>query len=280
MTDPNYFDVHTHVQFPAYDADRADVLRRARDAGVWMANVGTTLETSKKAIELARAQGAGVYAIVGIHPTHAEPSHADPSELGDIVKAGLNITPETFDEEAMHALAIDPCVVAIGECGLDYFRMSEETRTKQEALFRSHIELATEVGKPLMLHVRSGKDVSAYDDALAILKEYGHPKADFHFFAGSLDEAKRILDAGHMISFSGVITFARSYDAVIKNVPLDRIMVETDAPYVSPAPYRGKRNEPLFIKEVYQKVAAIRGEDADMVRQTLVATSKAFFGLS
>lgn len=277
---PNYFDVHTHVQFPAYDADRADVLRRAMDAGVWMANVGTTIETSRKAVELARANKEGMYAIIGIHPTHAEPSHADPAELGDITKAGLDATSETFDAEVMRRLAADPSVVAIGECGLDYFRMSEDTKTKQEALFRSHIALAKEVSKPLMLHVRPGKDLRTYDDALAILKEYGHPKADFHFFAGSLDEAKRILDAGHMISFSGVITFARSYDEVIRYVPLNKMMAETDAPYVSPAPYRGKRNEPLFIKEVYQKVAAIRGEDADMVRQTLVATSKAFFGLS
>ncbi len=274
---PKYFDVHTHVQFPAYDVDRADVLRRAMDAGVWMANVGTTIETSKKAIELAEIN-EGLVAIVGIHPTHAEESHYDAQEYGE--SEHEHAPSEAFDKKELIILAKHKKTVAIGECGLDYFRMTADTKDKQETLFRSHIELATEVGKPLMLHVRSGKDISAYDDALAILKEYGHPKANFHFFAGSLDEAKRILDAGYMISFSGVITFARSYDAVIKNVPLDRIMIETDAPYVSPVPYRGKRNEPLFIKEVYQKVAAILGEEADMVRQTLVATSKAFFGLN
>lgn len=275
---PKYFDIHTHVQFPAYDVDRAEVLKRAYDAGIWMANVGTTLETSKKAIELAESN-EGLFAIVGIHPTHSEPSHADPAELGDIAKAGLGTSPEIFDAKIMSKLAVHPKVVAIGECGLDYFRMSEETKEKQEQLFCSHLELAKEINKPLMLHVRPGKGPSAYDDALAILKEYGHPKSDFHFFAGSLDEAKRILDSGHMISFSGVITFARNYDEVIKNVPLDRIMAETDAPYVAPKSHRGKRNEPSYVVETYEAIASIRDEEADVVREAILSNSRRFFGV-
>lgn len=276
---PNYFDIHTHVQFPIYDRDRADVLKRAHDAGVWMANVGTTVETSRKAIEVADSAN-GIFAVVGIHPTHSEPSHADPAELGDIVKAGVETTPQIFDANIMREMANDPNVVAIGECGLDYFRMTESTREKQETLFRAHIELAKEVGKPLMLHVRSGKTGSAYDDALKILSEYGHPRANFHFFAGSLDEAKHILDAGHVISFSGVITFARGYDEVIRMIPLDRVMAETDAPYVAPVPYRGKRNEPVYIVETYKAFASIRGENEEVVRNALVLNSLRFFGLS
>lgn len=276
---PRFFDIHTHVQFPAYDADRVEVLKRAADAGVWMANVGTTFETSRRAIELAHTEGEGVFAIVGIHPTHSEPSHADPAELGDIAKAGLPTTSEIFDAKVMSKLATDQKVVAIGECGLDYFRMTGQTRGKQEKLFREHIELAKEVNKPLMLHVRPGAGSSAYDDALAILKDYDHPKSDFHFFAGSYDEAKRIVDAGHMISFSGVITFARNYDEVIKKVPLDRIMAETDAPYVAPKSHRGKRNEPSYVVETYEAVASIRGEDAEVVREVLLSNSRRFFGV-
>lgn len=273
---PNYFDIHTHVQFPAYDTDRAEVLKRASDAGVWMGNVGTTLETSKKAIELAEAN-EGLFAIVGIHPTHAEESHYDVQEYGEAEHT--HVPSEIFDKEELLRLAKHEKTVAIGECGLDYFRMTAETRGKQEKLFRSHIELAKEVGKPLMLHVRSGKEGSAYDDALAILKEYGHPKSDFHFFAGSLDEAKRILDAGHMISFSGVITFARNYDEVIKMVPLDRIMAETDAPYVAPKSHRGKRNEPAYVVETYEAIASIRNGPIEGIKEALTCNARSFFSV-
>ncbi len=273
---PRFFDVHTHVQFPAYDSDRADVLKRAKDMGVWMANVGTTLETSGKAIELAETN-EGLFAIVGIHPTHAEESHYDAQEYGE---ADHKHAPsEAFNKESLLPLARHKKTVAIGECGLDYFRMTADTKDKQETLFRAHIELAKEVGKPLMLHVRPGKGASAYNDALSVLSEYGHPKANFHFFAGSFDEAKRILDEGHMISFSGVITFARSYDDVIKNVPLDRIMVETDAPYVAPQSQRGKRNEPSYVGEIYEALATIRNEDKEAIREAILANSRHFFGV-
>ena len=149
-------------------------------------------------------------------------------------------------------------------------------------MFRQQIELAIEVGKPLMLHMRNGSGRSAYRDALAILATYNSQlkttqRGDFHFFAGSWEEAREILDAGFYLSFTGVLTFARTYDEVVKNAPLDRIMSETDSPYVAPVPYRGKRNEPLYVREVVKAIARIRSEDEEKVRVQLLKNAETFF---
>jgi len=266
-----YFDIHTHVNFAAFDNDRDEVIKRAQDAGVGIINVGVDKKTSEEVVKLAH-QNDGMFAIVGQHP----------SPHGEL---------EDFDYDFYKKLANDPKVVAIGECGLDYFRHDTNTRMEtndtnktQEKIFRKQIELAIEVNKPLMLHVRNGPGRSAYRDALSILESslLNHKStlsANFHFFAGSWDEAKAILDAGFYISFDGPITFARNYDEVIKNTPLDRIMSETDAPFATPAPYRGKRNEPAYVIEVVKKIAEIRGEDFEKVRVQLVKNTRSFFDL-
>jgi TatD DNase family protein len=278
---PLFFDAHAHVNFPAYDADRDAVTDRALQASVWMANVGTTLETSRRAVELAERFESGVYAIVGIHPTHADPSHADPDETGDLAQAGTEMLAENFNESAFRALTEHKKTVAIGECGLDYFRLGDESFEKQATLFRKHIELALSVNKPLMLHIRPHKGSDdAYTDALAILADYPQAKADFHFFAGSFEVASRILDCGFLLSFTGVTTFAHSYDDIIKNIPLDRMMIETDCPYVAPVPYRGKRNEPSYVIEVAKAVSRIRGDDGETVQRALVANTMQFFNLA
>ena len=281
------------MNFAAYDSDREEVLERAREAGVVVINVGTQKDTSLKAIELAQMHD-GVYAIVGIHPIHTDKSFHDEKEFGPSFasasagKAGNKefiSRGEIFDIELYRNMAKHPKVVAVGECGLDYYRFknhdsgfkNSEEYKKQEETFRKHIELAISAEKPLMLHVRNGSGKSAYRDALSILKNYSEVKADFHFFAGSWDEAKEILNAGFYLSFTGVITFARDYDEVIKNAPLDRIMTETDCPYVSPAPYRGKRNEPLYVMEVVKAISLIKGEKEDKVRSSLYENAKNFF---
>ncbi|MDO8483002.1 MAG: TatD family hydrolase [bacterium] len=274
-----FFDVHAHVNFTAFDADRDATIKRALDAGVFMINVGTQADTSRSAIELAERHERGVYAIVGLHPIHTGKSFHDAKELGE---GGKEFTSrgEIFDMDAYHAMAEHPKVVGIGECGLDYYRVEPESEKAQRDAFARHIALANEVGKPLMLHVRNGSGKSAYRDALAILKSEAKVKGDFHFFAGGWGEAKEILDAGFNLSFTGVITFARNYDEVIKNTPPDRIMSETDCPYVTPAPFRGKRNEPLHVREVVKKIAEIRGEDFERVRAQLVQNAVKFFGLN
>jgi len=284
MEAPQYFDIHTHVNFTAFDADRDATIKRALDAGVYMINVGTQKDTSAKAVEMANKYEQGVYAAVAIHPVHTGKSYHDEKELGEGGKA-FTSRGEVFDAEYYRKLASDKKVVAIGECGLDYYHMEHgawnmEQTEKQKEIFRKHIELAIEVNKPLMLHVRSGGGRSAYLDALAILKEYPKAKGDFHFFAGSLEEARAILDAGFYLSFTGVITFARDYDEVIKKAPLERIMAETDAPYVAPAPFRGKRNEPIHVREVVKAIAGIRGEPVGQVREQLFKNAQKLFGIS
>jgi len=259
---PKFFDIHSHPNFAVFAQDRDEVVKRALDNSVFMNVVGTQRDTSQAAVELAEKYSEGVYATIGLHPIHTSKSYHDEEELG---KGGKEFTSrgENFDYEFYKKLAASPRVVAIGECGLDYFR---DANKKQEEIFSKQIELANEVGKPLMLHVRNGKNVSAYRLAAGILKEKAKVVFDFHFFAGNLEEARLLLDLGATFSFTGVITFTRDYDEIIKYLPLEKIMAETDCPFVAPVPHRGKRNEPVYVIEVVKKIAEIRGENLEKVK--------------
>ena len=273
---PKFFDIHSHPNFAAFAQDRDEVVRRALDNSVFMNVVGTQRDTSQAAVELAEKYSEGGYATIGLHPIHTSKSYHDEEELG---KGGKEFTSrdENFDYEFYKKLAASPRVVAIGECGLDYFR---DANKKQEEIFSKQIELANEVGKPLMLHVRNGKNVSAYRLAAGILKEKAKVVFNFHFFAGNLEEARLLLDLGAIFSFTGVITFTSDYDEIIKYLPLEKIMAETDCPFVAPVPHRGKRNEPVYVIEVVKKIAEIRGENLEKVRKQLLQNSFAFFNLS
>lgn len=270
---PKYFDIHAHMNFVAFP-DRDEVIKKTLENEVWMMNVGTQKDTSLAAITLAEKYEAGVYASVALHPVHTSKSYHDESELGE---GGKEFTSrgEIFDYELYKQLAMNPKVRAIGECGLDYFRTEPESKEKQKKVFIDHIRLANEVGKPLMLHIRE-----AYADAYEILKSESKSAANLHFFAGNLKEAKKFLDLGCTLSFTGVITFARNYDDVIRYLPLDHMMSETDCPYVSPAPFRGKRNEPQNVREVVKKIAEIRGENFESVRNQLVLNAERFLNIS
>ncbi len=225
-------DIHSHLNFPEFDADRGEVIARLKQEDIATITVGTGLKTSEEAIALAE-QHEHLWATVGIHPHEAGENH----DLAKLLK-----------------LAKHPKVVAIGECGLDYFRVSEEgIKVKQKELFLAQIQIAREVGKPLMLHIRE-----AYQDVLKILEEHKDVKAHAHFFAGDWALAQKFLNLGHTLSVTGVITFTTDYDAVIKNVPLESLMLETDAPYVAPAPYRGQRCEPAYVEYVAEKVAELK----------------------
>ena len=187
----------------------------------------------------------------------------------------------------------DPKVLGIGECGLDYYRCDPESIEKQKKALIAQIELANEFGKPIMLHIRNNSksipssplqgegrgEVNAYFDALEILKEHCKVKGDVHFFAGNWAEAKAFLDFGFTLSFTGVITFTHDYDEVIKNTPLDMIMTETDSPYVTPTPHRGKRNEPVYVKEVVKRIAKIKNLPEQEVATAIVANTKRVFAI-
>ncbi len=277
---PKYIDIHSHVNFKAFDADRDEVIKRALENDTWVINVGTQVDTSKKAIELANKYKEGVYAVIGLHPIHTSASHHDKQELGE---EGGEFTSrgEIFDKNIYREFIKDKKVVAIGECGLDYYHAEKELIAKQREVFIKQIELANELNKPLMLHIRD-----AYVDALNILKEYAKVKGVVHFFSGTLEEAKGFVDFGFMVSFAGAITFPPKkdgtgfhYNEVIKNIPLDMILTDTDSPYVAPVPYRGKRNEPVYVKEIVRKIAEIKNLGEAEVALAVVTNAKRIFGI-
>ncbi|MDP9249728.1 MAG: TatD family hydrolase [bacterium] len=284
---PKYIDIHSHVNFSAFDADREEVIKRALENDTFVINVGTQIDTSRKAVQMAQEYPEGVYAIIGLHPIHTGASHHDVKELGE---GGKEFTSrgEVFDKEAYRKLLADPKTLGIGECGLDYYRCDPESISKQKEAFIAQIELANEFKKPIMLHIRNnqkqelitGKEgvPNAYFDALDILKAHSKVKGDVHFFAGNLAEAQAFLDFGFTLSFTGVITFTNDYDEVIKNTPLDMLMTETDSPYVTPTPYRGKRNEPVYVREVVKKIALIKGLPEEEAARAIVANAKRVFG--
>lgn len=252
---PSYFDVHTHTQFAAFREDEDAVITRALDAGVWMVNVGTQKDTSAAAIAIAHRYPEGVYATIGLHPIHTEASYHDAKELGADDK-GFTSRGEEFDYDHYRNLGKDASVVAIGECGLDYYRLGEETKDRQHHAFAQQIALAVELNKPLMIHCRN-----AFADLIRALRAapaLPDPRGIIHFFSGTREDAAALLDLGFSFSFGGVTTFADAYDEVVRFIPLERITLETDAPYVTPVPYRGKRNEPLYIMEVAKKIEALK----------------------
>jgi TatD DNase family protein len=285
-----YFDAHTHVNFVAYNDDREETIKRAVDAEVGMNVVGTQFDTSKAAVELAQKYD-NVWATIGLHPIHTSKSYHDEKELGPSFaeaskgKEGFVSRGESFDVAAYEELGKDPRVIAIGECGLDYFRIDESTKDVQIKNFVEQIELANKLGKPLMLHIRPSvakamEGENAYDDAIEVLKAHAVVRGDVHFFAGDWTVAKKFLDLGFTLSFTGVITFTHDYDEVVKNAPLNMLLSETDAPYVTPAPNRGKRNESAYIPLIVEKIAEIRGEPLERVSSQLLENARRVFGIS
>ncbi len=269
-----YIDIHCHINFDDFNLDRQEVIDRCKEKGVGIIIVGTNLQSSKRAVEIAE-QNEGIWAIIGLHPVEI------PCEVID----------GEFAYHEYKKLAEHNKVVGIGECGFDYFKnkYNEEKgidKDLQKKVFEKQIQLANEVNKPLMLHLRSSLDKkeNAYNDALEILKKHAKVHGDAHFFAGSLDEAKAFIDLGFRISFTGVITFVRDYDEIVKSAPLNMIMSETDAPYVTPLPYRKRghmmRNEPSHVIEIAHAIADIRGEDREMVLNQIVNNAKELFKLS
>ncbi len=276
-------DTHCHLNFQAYKADVDDVIKRTLAAGLRVINIGTQRDTSQTAVDLAQKYPGKLFASVAIHPVHLHSQHVDEEE------SSFNTREEQFDHAYYKDLAQQPGVVAIGECGLDYFRMPDGVdekafMQKQKEVFLQHIQLAQEVDKPLILHVRGSKDnpQGAYLDLLEVMKHANYTRGVVHCYTGDLDTARKFLDAGCMLSFTGIITFpnAKELHEVVKYAPLDRIMVETDAPYLAPQQFRGKRNEPLFVQFVAQKVAEVKGLEYAAVEQQTIKNAEVFFSLS
>lgn len=262
-----YFDIHSHLNLSPLSEDKERIIKVLEEKEVGTITVGTDYETSAEAVRIAPLS-KNLFASVGFHP----------SDAGK----------KSFELEKFRELAGQEKVVAIGECGLDYFRIEPsdtETKNLQKEIFIKQIDLSVEKNLPLILHVRPQKGtMDAYEDVLEILEklvEVGpRPvRGDVHFFVGSPDIAERFLKLGFHLSFTGVITFARDYDEVVRLTPIDRILTETDAPFVTPNPYRGKTCEPWMVEEVAKKIAEIKGLDPEETRLQILENSKNLFRL-
>ncbi len=254
-----YVDIHSHLNFPDYDTDREEVIDRMKEKGVATITIGTSLETSVSAVALSKLH-ENIFACIGIHPTENSSS-----------------LPLEFEELVTH-----PKVVGIGECGLDYGRegiLSEENKQVQKKLFVAHIDFAVKHDLPIMIHARnSTKDI--LEILTAKKKEFGRKlRGNAHFFTGTPEDAKEYFDLDFSISFTGVVTFAREYDSTIISSPIDCIMSETDAPFVTPIPYRGKRNEPTYVIEVVKKIAEIKGLREEEVSKEVLKNAVAKWNL-
>lgn len=254
-----WVDNHCHLgdEHLADGDDRATVVQRAREAGVVaLVDVGTSLETSRQAVAAARSL-PGVRATVGLHPHDAVDGCAG---LADLVRDGLT----------------DGAVVAVGECGLDY-HYDHSPRDTQRRAFVEQIELAHEFDLPLVIHTRS-----AWDDTFDVLDQVGTPsRTVFHCFTGGPDEAAAALERGALLSISGIVTFpsAPELREAVAATPLERLMVETDSPYLAPVPHRGRRNQPAWVVHVGQQIAELHGVDVAEVARATTATARACYGL-
>jgi len=282
-------DTHCHLNFGAYKDDHDEVIKRALNNDVWIINVGSQSTTSERAVNLSKKHKIGVFAAVGLHPAHLFEMQVDEQELGVNFKSRQ----EKWDYNFYKNLAQNEKVVAIGEMGLDYTYNPQEIdieiiKNKQKEVFRKGLDLADELNLPVIIHSRD-----THDDTTAILKEYidaGRLKRRgvSHCFTSNWDDAKKYLDLGFLISFTGIITFKPRPNQlaaqekileVVKNIPLEKCMIETDAPYLSPEPYRGKRNEPLYVEYVARKIAEIKNLDFEEVAEVTTKTAKNFFNL-
>lgn len=231
-------DTHCHLDFPDYSGDLNEVLKRAKEAGVvFIVNVSSSLKAARDSLEIAKSHDF-VYSSVGLHPHEAE-----------------NYSPE--DISSIKSLAVNNKVVAIGECGLDYYRRHDTE--KQKRLFNSHIDIALSLGLPLIIHSRD-----SHQDMLAILKErFSSSKAKgvLHCFSGDETFLSGCLALGLCVSFTCNITYKKA-DALremVKKAPLEKILLETDAPFLSPNQFRGRRNEPAYVRYLAQAIAEIKG---------------------
>jgi TatD DNase family protein len=280
------YDTHAHINFAAFKEEYKELLESTLGQGVWVNNVGTQKDTSAAAVNLAQEFSSGIYAIVGLHPIHTLAQNVDEEE------SHFKTREEKFDYDYYRDLATESKVVGIGECGLDYYRLPEgmsiaEVRAIQEPVFREQIWLAKETGKALAIHCRASKDsFDAYDDIMEVLKSEGAGAKDFpnfeiHSFTADWSVCERFLNLGAYIGLNGIITFDKTgvLKTVTENCPLERIVLETDAPYLAPLPFRGKQNQPLYVKYVAEYIAQIKGLSVEEVSETTTSNAKKLFKL-
>jgi len=280
-----FIDTHAHVNFAAFRDDAEEVIRRSLDNDTWMILVGAEFKTSNRALHYANKYEKGVYAAVGLHPVHLEEGLIDNQEEDNAYSFAPRY--EVFDYGSYEKLAKFEKVVAIGEIGLDYYHLDPTkdvvaVKKKQHEVFAQQLLLARSLDLPVIIHCRQ-----AHDDLLEILqefkKEYGHiipndrPWGVIHCFSGDEDLAWKYFKLGLLISFTGLITFSKQWDDLIRKIPLDKIMIETDTPYMTPEPYRGERNEPVLVQYVAKRIADIKSIKIEKVAEVTTRTARELF---
>ncbi len=290
----NLIDTHCHIQFNTYKDDYDEVIQRCVEKNTVLNTVGTQKETSKKAVEFAEKYD-NIYATIGLHPIHLFPTRVDEEESSFVSRE------EDFDEEYYGELAKSEKVIAVGECGIDLFHLPkdkdlEEVLEKQKEVFVKQINFAVKNDLPLVIHVRDAKPdsknvrVNSYTEVSNLLKKFisdgQEIRGVIHCYSSNWQNAKNFLDLGLYLGFTGIVTFpAKKTDPkpqeelieVLKNCPLDKMLIETDAPYLAPQKYRGQRCEPWMVEEVAKKIAEIRGLSEENIRQISVENAKRIF---
>ena len=262
-----FFDTHAHLDYPDYANDLNETVARANAAGISkIISIGTDLESSKRAIALTE-RFENVFAVVGWHPSNA---HEAPEGIRD----------------SLRTLAKHPKVVALGETGLDYHHLPSEKKEsgaaedarykkKQSEIFQQHLEIAIELGLNCVIHQRD-----AFDDTLAQLKPFARKvRGVFHCFGESVQRMRQVLEIGSLVSFTGIVTFKNGQNVrdTVAATPLDKFMLETDCPYLAPVPYRGKRCEPAYVKEISEMIAQVKNCPLDALSAATCKTAKDFF---
>lgn len=280
-------DTHSHLQFNAFKEDSDEVIKKTLAENVWMINVGTKYETSQNAVKLAEKYQKGVYAAIGLHPIYAaaefmkiktdlfetEALKAERPDEGEFL-----IKEQDFNKEKYKELSKSKKVVAIGEIGLDYYYKPKtnaklgQFKEKQKQVFLQQLELANELNLPLIFHCRM-----AHNDVIEILKSQ-QITGVIHCFTGTLDQAQKYVEMGFYIGINGII-FKFNIDETIKKIPLDKVLVETDCPYLTPPQESGKRNEPIFIKHTIQKISDLKGISFQEVSEKTSQNARKLFNL-
>ncbi len=279
-------DTHCHLNFNDFKDDYLEIINKTLVEQVEMIVVGSNLKTSERSVNVADSCSSGVYAAVGLHPIHLQ-NEIIKSDKTDTEPYEFITKKEEYQEENYQRLIdCSKKIVAIGEIGLEYFHLNgdpeeiEETKKLQQQVFIRQLNLAQKNNLPVIIHCRE-----AHEDLYKILKNFSDENKQtddwgvIHCFSGDYDLAKKYITLGLKISFTGLITFVDKWDEVIKQIPLEKIMVETDSPYLSPIPFRGKRNEPLHVKEVIKRIAELKGLSIEKVAEVTYQNAEKLFNL-
>lgn len=278
-----YIDTHAHVNFNAFKKDEKEIIRRSLDEETWMIVVGADYKTSKKALDAANRYEKGVYAAIGLHPIHTHEGDANGDDYSVKQKG------EEFYYDNYEKLAKFEKVAAIGEIGLDYYHIDQTRdvpviKKKQKNIFLNQLKLARDLDLPVIIHCRQ-----AHDDMLAFLGDFKKenkelfskdvPWGVMHCFSGDEDLAWKYFSLGLLISFTGLITFSKQWDDLIRKLPSDKFLIETDCPFMTPEPFRGRRNEPVLVKYVAERIAEIKNLSVERVGEITTRNARELFGI-